>query len=127
VVFGTVAGVHRVLAATGGQINTAFSARRTLDLRPHVAAIGRRGTTRCTGEDGWRHQRAWVQMYHTWCLPHASWRQPLPQPQPITGTGSATPWRPGMPAIAAGVPNRVWTLREVLLFRVPPWLQPQTH
>ena len=58
VVFGTVAGVHRVLAATGGQINTAFSARRTLDLRPHVAAIGRRGTTRCTGEDGWRHQRA---------------------------------------------------------------------
>ena len=26
--------------------------------------------------------------------------------------------------MAAGLTDRVWTLREVLLFRVPPWSQP---
>jgi hypothetical protein len=25
----------------------------------------------------------------------------------------------------AGLTDRVWTLREVLLYRVPPWPQPQ--
>jgi hypothetical protein len=28
--------------------------------------------------------------------------------------------------MAEGLTNHVWTLREVLLFRVPPWPQPQT-
>ena len=29
------------------------------------------------------------------------------------------------PAMAAGLTDRVWTLKEVLLYRVPPWPQPQ--
>ena len=29
------------------------------------------------------------------------------------------------PAMAVGLTDHVWTLREVLLFRVPPWPQPQ--
>jgi hypothetical protein len=58
------------------------------------------------------------------CLPHAGVRQPLLQPVPTNGTGSATQWRPCMPAMAAGVTDHVWTLREVLLYRVPPWPPP---
>src|SRR5213594_3586898 len=58
------------------------------------------------------------------CLPHASLRVPLPQPLPTNGTGSAKTWQPRTPAMAAGLTDRVWTLREVLLFRVPPWPQP---
>jgi hypothetical protein len=27
--------------------------------------------------------------------------------------------------MAVGLTDRVWSLREVLLFRVPPWPQPQ--
>jgi hypothetical protein len=27
--------------------------------------------------------------------------------------------------MAAGLTNHVWSLREVLLYRVPPWPQPQ--
>jgi len=50
----------------------------------------------------------------------------LPQPEPTNGTGSAMQWRPCTPAMAAGLTNQVWSLREVLLFRVPPWPQPQT-
>jgi IS1 family transposase len=124
VVFGTLAAVQAVLAPLGCQINTAFVERLNLDLRHHVAAIGRRVTTLCKGEDGVRQQLALFQTYHNFCLPHASLRQPLLQPVPTNGTGSVRQWRPCTPAMAAGLTDRVWTLREVLLFRVPPWPQP---
>jgi hypothetical protein len=69
-------------------------------------------------------QLALYQTYYNSCLPHASLRQPLPQPLPTHGTGSAKQWRPCTPAMAAEWTDHVWTLREVLLFRVPPWPQP---
>jgi IS1 family transposase len=124
VVFGTLAGVKRVLAATGWQINTAFIERANLNIRQHVAAVGRRVTTLCKGERGLRRQLTLYQVYYNFCLPHASLRLPLAQPQPTNGTGSAKRWQPRTPAMTAGLTDRVWTLREVLLFRVPPWPQP---
>jgi IS1 family transposase len=124
VVFGTVAAVEQVLAPLGWQINTAFVERINLSLRQHVAAVGRRVSTLCKGEDGVRQQLALYQAYYNFCLPHASLRQPLAQPLPTQGTGSAKQWRPCTPAMAAGLTDHVWTLREVLLFRVPPWPQP---
>jgi len=124
VVFGTLDRVQHVLAACGWQINTAFIERLNLSLRQHVAAVGRRVTTRCKGEDGVRQPLALYQVYYTFCLPHASVRRPLPQPEPTHGSGSATQWRPYTPAMAAGLTDHVWTLREVLRFRVPPWPQP---
>src|SRR6266851_231425 len=124
VVFGTLETVNAVLAPLGCQINTAFIERLNLTIRQHVAAVGRRVTTLCKGEDGLRQQLALYHVYHNFCLPHASLRQPLPQPEPTNGTGSAKTWRPCTPAMAAGLTDHVWTLREVLLFRVPPWPQP---
>jgi IS1 family transposase len=52
VVFGTFEAVQEVLAACGWQINTAFIERLNLSFRQHVAAVGRRVTTRCKGEQG---------------------------------------------------------------------------
>jgi IS1 family transposase len=127
VVFGTQAAVDRVLVACDWQINTAFIERLNLSLRQHVAAIGRRATTLCKGEDGLRQQLAVYHVYYNFCLPHASLRQALPQPEPTNGTGSARQWRPQTPAMAAGLTDHVWTLREALLFRVPPWPQPQAR
>jgi IS1 family transposase len=124
VVFGTRAAVEQVLAACGWQINTAFIERLNLSMRQHVAAIGRRVTTLCKHEDGIRQQLALYHVYYNFCLPHASLRVPLPQLLPTKGTGSAKQWRPSTPAMAAGLTDHVWTLREVLLFRVPPWPQP---
>jgi hypothetical protein len=90
-----------------------------------VAAVGRRVTTLCKGEEGLQQQQQGLyQTYYNFCLPHASLRQPLPEPIPTNGTGSAKQWRPYTPAMAAGLTDRVWTLHEVLLFRVPPWPQP---
>src|SRR4029434_7823070 len=93
VVFGTLEAVEQVLATCGWQINTAFIERLNLDLRQHVAAIGRRVATLCKGEDGLRQQLALFQTYHNFCLPHASIRQPLPQPLPTNAAGPLKQWR----------------------------------
>ncbi len=124
VVCGTCEAVQQVLAACGWQINTSCVERLNLTIRQHVAAVGRRVSTLCKGEAGLDQQLALSHGYDNFCLPHGSVRQPLPQPGPTNGTGSATQWRPCTPAMAAGLTDHVWTLREVLLFRVPPWPQP---
>jgi IS1 family transposase len=124
VIFGTLGAVQQGLAAHGWQINTAFIERINLTIRQHVAAVGRRVSTLCKGEDGVRQQLTLYHVYSNFCLPHASVRQPLPQPLPTHGTGSAKCWQAQTPAMAAGLTDHVWTLREVLLFRVPPWPQP---
>ena len=126
VVFGTQAAVNQVLAACGWQINTAFVERLNLSLRQRVAAMRRRSATSCKGEDGLHQQLALFQVYHNFVLPHASLRQALAEPITTNGTGSAKVWHPCTPAMAAGLTDRVWSLKEMLLYRVPPWPQPQT-
>jgi IS1 family transposase/transposase-like protein len=124
VVCGTLEAIQQVLAACGWQINTAFIERVNLSIRQHVAAVGRRVSTLCKGEEGLQQQLVLYQVYYNFCLPHASLHLPLLQPEPTKGNGSAKRWQPRTPAMAAGLTDHVWTLREVLLFRVPPWPQP---
>lgn len=126
VVFGTQLAIEQVLAACGWTINTAFVERLNLDLRQCVAAIGRRVNTVCQGEESLRDRLVLFQTYHNFVLPHASLRQPLPVPEPTNGNGSAKQWRPCTPAMAAGLTDHVWSLKAVLLYRVPPWPQMQT-
>ena len=126
VVFGTRLAIEQVLARCGWRINTAFVERLNLDIRQGVAAIGRRVNTLCQDEAGVRDQVALFQTYHNFVLPHASLRQPLLVPEAARGRGAAKVWRPCTPAMAAGLTDHVWTLKEVLMFRVPPWPQPQT-
>jgi hypothetical protein len=116
---------HAPLWSSGRRVTPSTDCNRlNFTIRQHVAALGRRVSTLCKGEDGLRQQLAVFHCYYNFCLPHASLRQPLPQPEPTHRTGAATLWRPCTPAMAAGLTDHVWTLREVLLFRVPPWPQP---
>jgi len=48
-------------------------------------------------------------------------------PEVTNGRGSARVWRPCTPAMVAGLTDHVWTLKEVLLYRVPPWPHPQAR
>jgi IS1 family transposase len=124
VVFGTLGAIEQVLATHGWHINTAFIERVNLTIRQHVAAMGRRVMTLCKGETGLCQPLVLYHAYYNFCLPHSSLRQPLPHPLPTNGTGSTKRWRSRTPAMVAGLTDHVWTLREVLLFRVPPWPQP---
>jgi hypothetical protein len=124
VVFGTLGAIEQILSGGGWKINTAFVERLNLDIRQRVAAVGRRVNTLCQGENGLQQQLAWFHTYHNFVLPHASLRQPLRVLEATNGRGSAKVWRPCTPAMAAGLTDHVWTLQEVLLYRVPPWSQP---
>ena len=81
--------------------------------------------TLCRGEEGLLDQMVLFQTYHNFVLPHASLRQALVEPILTNGTGSAKVWRPCTPAMAAGLTDHGWSLKEVLFYRVPPWPQPQ--
>jgi len=126
VVIGTQMAVDQVLSACGWVINTSFVERLNLSLRQRVAPIRRRSATSCKGEAGLDGQLTLFQVYYNFVLPHASLRQALAEPIPTNGTGSAKLWQSRTPAMAAGLTDHRWSLREVLMFRVPPWPQPQT-
>jgi hypothetical protein len=64
-----------------------------------------------------------LETHHNFCLPHASLRLALVAPERIDGPGSVKQWRQRTPAMAAGLTDHVWSLREVLMCRVPPWPQ----
>jgi IS1 family transposase/transposase-like protein len=125
VIFGAAEIIESILAKRGWRINTSFVERLNLDFRQHVAAIGRRVNTLCKHEAGVRQQVAIFHAYHNFVLPHASLRLPLPELDAILETGALKRWQPRTPAMAAGLTDHVWSLREVLRFRVPPWPQSQ--
>jgi hypothetical protein len=58
VVFGSLEAVKHGLAPRGWHINTAFVERLNLSIRQHGAAVGRRVSPLCQGEDGLRQQVA---------------------------------------------------------------------
>jgi IS1 family transposase/transposase-like protein len=127
VVFGARETIESILAKRGWTINTALIERLNLEFRQHVAAIGRRVNTLCKHEAGLRQQLAIFHTYHNFVLPHASLRLPLPEFETIPETGAIKRWQPRTPAMAAGLTDHVWSLREVLLYRVPPWPQLQVR
>jgi hypothetical protein len=125
VVIGTQAAVDQVLAPCGWQISTAFIERLNLSLRQRVVAIRRRSASPCKSGNGLSNQLVLFQVHHNFVLPHASLRHTLAEPIPTNGSGSAKVWQPRSLAMAAGLTDHVWSLQEVLMFRVPPWPQPQ--
>ena len=126
VVIGTQAAVDEVLRFCGWVINTAFVERLNLSLRQRVAPIRRRSATSCKDEAGLDDQLTLFQVSYNFVLSHASLRLPLAEPIATNDNGSAKLWQPRTPAMAAGLTDRRWSLQEVLMFRVPPWPQPQT-
>jgi len=123
VIFAPAAIIESILAKRGWKINTAFVERLNLDFRQHVAAIGRRVNTVCKHEAGLRQQLALFHGYHNFVLPHASWRLSLLQFDALPERRAIKRWQPQTPAMAAGLTDHVWSLRELLMVRVPPWPQ----
>jgi IS1 family transposase len=125
IIFGAAETITSILAKRGWKITTSFAERLNLDIRQHVAAIGRLVNTLCKHAAGLRQQLTLFHVYHNFCLPHASLRLPLPEMEPVPGTGVIKRWQPRTPALAAGLTERIWSVREVLMYRVQPWPQSQ--
>jgi IS1 family transposase/transposase-like protein len=122
-VFGDWPQVQAVLDRLGWKLNTAFVERLNLTIRQHIPALGRRVIQRAHSPTGLSHQVDLFLLYYNFCLPHTSLRLPLATPQPTRGKGSLKQGYDCTPAMAAGLTDHVWSLREILLYRVPPWPQ----
>jgi IS1 family transposase len=118
VVFGPPGVLWARLQALGvKKINTAFVERMNLTLRHLVSRLKRRGLNFSKRrEDLVWHLHLSVAYYH-FVRTHRSLRRRLAQPVPTRGTPKR--WEQRTPAMAAGLTDHAWDMRELLRCRVP--------
>ena len=122
-VYGTEEQLARFLKTSpvSHTINTYGVERNNLTMRQHSRRLGRKVNAFSKKRTYLKHQLELAFAYYHFCRPHRGLRQPLPHPIPTkNGNGSPKKWRPVTPAMAAGLTDHVWTIDELLSFRVPP-------
>ena len=88
-------------------------------LRQHVRRLTRK-TNGFSKELSWLEKHLWLSLaYYHLVLPHDGLRVALDRPKPTRGAGSPRRWQPVTPAMAAGLTDHIWTLTELLSYRVP--------
>jgi len=121
VVFGTEAAIKTRLdsLSTSTTINTSFVKRENLTLRQQNRRLTRK-TNGFSKELSWLEKHLWLTLaYYHLVLPHDSLRKELLAPEPTRGSGSPRKWCPVTSAMAAGMTDHVWTIDELLGYRVP--------
>ena len=95
--------------------------RNNLTVRQHARRLGRKVNAFSKEPDYLEHQLTLAFAYYHFVVPHRSLRQRLPHTLPTKGQkGSRKKWKRVTPAMAAGLTDHVWTMDELLSFRVPP-------
>src|SRR6266849_2440585 len=123
IVYGTTEQVEAALQASpvSHTINTYGVERNNLTVRQHARRMGRKVNAFSKDLDYLEYQLTLAFAYYHFVVPHRSLRQRLPYPIPTKGhNGSPKKWKPVTPAMAAGLTDHVWTMDELLSFRVPP-------
>jgi uncharacterized membrane protein (Fun14 family) len=121
VVRGTATALAKVLKATGGTvINTAYIERLNATFRSALAPLARRGRAIAHTEAVLTAGMYLVGCAYNFCWYHDSLRLAAPENAPRK-------WQEWTPAMAAGLTDHRWTLRELLLLKVPlpPWVAPK--
>ena len=122
-IYGTQEQLRRLLKSSpvSHTINTYGVERNNLTVRQHSRRLGRKVNAFSKKRTYLKHQLGLAFAYYHFCCPHWALRQPLPHPIPTkNGNGSPKKWRLVTPALAAGFTDHVWTMDELLSFRVPP-------
>ena len=116
VVQGTRAQVEALLQETqgGGLINTAYIERLNATFRSRITALVRRGRALARQVNTLHAAMYLVGTVYNFCTYHKSLRVPLYLPR------GRRRWLRRTPAVAAGITDHLWTLQELLSFRVPP-------
>lgn len=123
VVYGTAPRIAAALQASpvSRAINTYGVERNNLTVRQHSRRMGRKVNAFSKAPDYLEHQLTLAFAYYHFVIPHRGLRERLPQPLPTKGRkGTLKKWRSVTPAMAAGLTDHVWTMDELLSFRVPP-------
>jgi hypothetical protein len=123
IVYGTTEQVAAALRVSpvSHTINTYGVERNNLTVRQHARRIGRKVNAFSKDPDYLEYQLTLAFAYYHCVVLHRSLRQRLPHPLPTKGhNGSPKTWKPVTPAMAASLTDHVWTMDELLSFRVPP-------
>ena len=108
------------LTPLGFTISTAVVERGHLPVRQAGAPLARQ-TARCCKDRARRRQRVvFFQTFSTVARPHMRWRWSLPDPDHQVLGLLQPQWLPQTPAMAAGLPDHVWTFRELLTAKSEP-------
>src|SRR5215831_12572850 len=127
-VYGTTEQVETALrmSPVSRTITTYGVERQNLTVRQHSRRMGRKVNAFSKDPDYLEEQLTVAFAYYHFVIPHRSLRQRLACPLPTKGgKGSYKKWKSVTPAMAAGLTDHVWTMDELLSFRVPPkslWL-----
>jgi IS1 family transposase/transposase-like protein len=119
---GTPARLAQVLAdaPVSRMLSTCGVERNHLTIRQHARRLGRKVHAFAKDHLSLEHPGALSFAYDHFVVPHRGWRQRLAHPRPTKGSGSLQRWVQRPPAMAAGVTDHLWTMDELLRFRVPP-------
>src|SRR4051812_12735839 len=122
VVHGTLVGIEAVLeaTATGTVINSAYIERLNATFRAHLAPLARRGRAIARTEAALTAGLWLVGTAYNFCWPHDSLRR-------LAVPDAPRKWHQRTPAMAAGLADHPWTIRELLRFQVPlpRWVPPK--
>lgn len=104
-----------------GVINTAYIERLNATFRSRISALVRRGRALARQIDTLQQAMFLVGTVYNFCTYHQSLRIPIYLP------GGRRRWLRRTPAIAAGITDHLWSVQELLCFRVPPplWQPPK--
>jgi hypothetical protein len=107
------------IAGLSGKINTSFVERANLTIRQCISRLTRRtwGPAQFTPELC-EHLDWWLAYYH-FGRNHESLKVALASPNQRKGRQQPVRYRKRTPAMAAGLTNRHWTVREVLSYPLP--------
>jgi IS1 family transposase len=122
-VYGTAPQLRALLRSSpvSRTVNTYGVERNHLTVRQHSRRLGRKVNAFSKKRVYLKYQLALAFAYYHFCCPHRGLRQKLDRTLPTKkGHGSPKKWRPVTPAMAAGLTDHVWTIDELLSFRVPP-------
>ena len=121
-VHGSAAAIAAVLAATGTGhgIHTAYIERLNATFRSALAPLVRRGRAIAHKVATLSAGMYLVGTAYNFCWEHASLRLVAP-------AGSGRQWQERTPAMAAGLTDHRWSMRELLSYQVPPpaWVAPK--
>jgi IS1 family transposase len=122
VVFGTDAMLQAYLdhSPVSQHLNTAFVERQNGTMR-HQNRRFTRKTLAFSKEEYWMERQTHLSLgYYHFCWSHGGLKEEIVPPIPTKGTGSPKKWRQVTPAMAIGITDHKWTLKELLTFCVPP-------
>lgn len=106
------------LCIAGQVINTAYIERFNATFRQRLCGLVRRGRCLLRREAALENAMYLTGCVYNFCTPHKSLR--------VRKTKSA-PWEQRTPAMAAGITQEVWSLRDLLYYRIapPPYVPPK--